>query len=427
MMKIVFVASAWAILSSSMTSVGFAKSVVLKPQNNHVTAARQAGGFALSSSNESDKDNTLRIKVFLGSTSNSNEFSEVTVHDKPWCKGQVSLIENSNAMLWTSYGWLGQHDLGYSSEFDGKLATLKIIALANSFGSYMYEADLSPTITPSVPQTSYVKVVSNDMFINSKPSVTSVQGSYPTWFSLGYHPKMITINLGFKDAGLPSHPSFYTLNQEAAAIKAVRDPLHTLGVSTVCPYVTPNGGYWSSPTSSPTKIFAHSAYYASARAVVTTARCLALDIPVSMVIGVAEGGRSTSGKFPPYPIAYLQANLGEIWWAKAAGYLVIIYVSPYQVGRSETPQFGYDPDFHENVEALVAYLKSHRDPTGRVNALPNYWQVGQYSPNVSSNSYLPDGAHESLKEIAEDLATLQDVSALPPWAVPLQTDGNLHC
>ena len=427
MIKTVLLLSTLVSLNPGFILTRLTKPLVLDLQANHVSVAQSALRLASLSSEETETGHISRINVFLGSTSNSNEFSKVTLHDRPWCKGQVSLTENSNAMLWTSYGWLGQNNLGHPPDFDGKAATLKISALAKSLGNYMYEADLSPTITPSVSQTSYSKVASDDIFINSTSSFTSGQGSYPTWFSLGYHPKIVTINLGFKDAGLPSHSSFYTADQETAAIKAVKDPLHTLGVNTVCPYVTPNGGYWSDRTSSPVKVFRDSAYYASARAVVATAGCLTLDIPASMAIGVAEGGRSTSGKRPPYPIAYLQANLGEIWWAKEAGYMVIIYVSPYQVGRSETPQFGYDPDFHENVEALVAYLRNHRDVLGKVNALPNYWQVGQYSPNVSSNSYLPDASHESLKEIAEDLANSRNVSALPPWAVPLHIKGDIHC
>ncbi|MBS1075287.1 hypothetical protein JK176_10360, partial [Gluconobacter sp. Dm-73] len=99
---------------------------------------------------------------------------------------------------------------------------------------------------------------------------------------------------------------------------------------------------------------------------------------------------------------------------------------PFQQNGS-SPQYGYDTIMRQNTMALAHYLAAHS--IGGVDALPNYWMVGQYSSSADTNSIGNDTDSESISRIAMDLlsAGMADTVNLPASASAVMSSQKGLC
>lgn len=352
-----------------------------------------------------------QVRVFLGTTSNPQELGDTKRYQLALDTGRVGLFVNGTSTYDLLFGWTAQ---GGSRRYNGEKARDKVLTALRTVGTSLYEGGFSPFLTPHVcpsksglPQCYSTSDGKHDYgdnaFYTSSGFTQNDRGRFQTWYALGFRPTFYALDISFN--GPQGSKNYLTEDQTAWSIAALQDLKNTTGVTTIFPYLNGNGGHWSDEyVKDPELNFSNSPYYGSVRRVISIAGAVAIDIPPSMVFDGHRGGRSTTGRIAPYPMAYLLNVLGEIRWARSCGFKIMIYVSPFQVGRSGSPQFGYDPDFYENTFALVAYLIHSGGKQNPKSLLPDYWQVGQYSNSDVTNTISDVNDHESVSSIAYALA-----------------------
>lgn len=288
------------------------------------------------------------------------------------------------------------------------------IAQSQATGVQVIEADLNPWFTPSVPTADYSyaaegTVSSNSIFYKPDSTTTTLPsgGSTETLWARGLRPSIAFLNINFNsDFQAATSTSNHSDAFVTAAQNALADvPKYLTSVKQVVPFlfVGYSPGTHTS-TYDPLIEFAEDSYYANDRTFYKSAGAVSIDIPPSMMMSALNGGRFVGDRVAPYlPDAYIRFVAGEVIWAKQNGIAVYWFASPFQQDSTGTPQYGYDTLFHENTVALARYLAAHS--VSGVNALPNYWMIGQYSDSNTSNSIGSETDYESVSSVALEMSS----------------------
>ncbi|MBF0888053.1 hypothetical protein [Gluconobacter cadivus] len=324
----------------------------------------------------------------------------------------VSYWLNSGGATLLSEGWAD--GTGTSDSTTSNADVNAYIAQAQATGVQVIEADLNPWFTPSVPVADYGyategQLTSNAIFYKPGSDTATIPGgkTTQTLWARGLRPSIVFLNINFNsDFQAPTATSNHSDAFVSAAQSAISDiPKYLTSVRQVVPFlfVGYNPGQHSS-SFDPLVEFAQDPYYQNDRSFYKSAGAISIDSPPSMTMGRLNGGRFVGDRIAPYlPDAYLRFIAGEAIWAKQNGIAVYYFASPFQQDSTGTPQYGYDTLFHENTVALARYLAAHA--ISGVNALPNYWMIGQYSNSALSNSIGRETDYESISSVMLEMSS----------------------
>ncbi|MBS1058376.1 hypothetical protein [Gluconobacter kondonii] len=317
---------------------------------------------------------------------------------------------NSGAATLLSEGWADSKPTEVSSTPDVDVNTY--IAQAQATGVQAIEADLNPWFTPSIPTADYSyadegKLTSNAIFYKPDSDIVKIpqRKTTKTLWARGLRPSIVFLNINFNsDVQAATSTSNHSDVFLSLAQDAVSDiSKYLISVKQVVPFIFV--GYSPKTHSSsydPEDEFAYDSYYRNDRILYKSVGAIAVDGPPSMYMSSVNGGSFVTGRKLPYlPTEYLKFIIGEIIWAKKNSIAVYWYASPFQQDSKGTPQYGFDTLFDENTKALARYLSV--SSSRGMNALPNYWMIGQYSNTASSNSPGNDTDVESISRVMLDI------------------------
>ncbi|MBF0889795.1 hypothetical protein HKD19_14830, partial [Gluconobacter sp. LMG 1745] len=324
---------------------------------------------------------------------------------------------NSGAATMLSLGWKdGAGDIASTTP---EADVQAFIAQSAAAGPEAIEIGMSPYITPNVPTTDYTptpegQLISDAIFYKPNSDTVTLPGGKQakTLWALGYRPQIAFMDIGFNATieaatATDNHSTTYT----ALAETAVADVQKSLpSIKQVVPFmmVGYNPGRHAS-SYDPLVEFAQDPYYANDRAFYKSVGALSIDDPPSMLMGDINGGQNVGAFRAPYlPDAYLRFSAGQVIWAKQNNITVYWFSSPFQQNGS-SPQYGYDTIMRQNTMALAHYLAAHS--IGGMDALPNYWMVGQYSNSAVTNSVGNEADPESISRVTLDLLSAGMVDA----------------
>ncbi|GAD10389.1 hypothetical protein GFGA_1c0669 [Gluconobacter frateurii NBRC 103465] len=279
------------------------------------------------------------------------------------------------------------------SGYNGEKVMKAMIALwKNRAGGGIFEGGASPTLTPHLPASHY------------KTFADSQSGAEFNWFSAGWHPQLVMLNLSYTDKALPfpgsyHNPSSEFTNQDVQdTTVALKDMYQTTGAKLVLPYIS-NGSRAHVSDSSETdrngnpglgdhtqSDYATDPYYENSRHIAIEAGGFGIDTPANIF--------STNAYYGPHHSEMFRALIAsELRWANKHHLTTVVFMTIFD---TKNGRHGNGPDFHfmDGVQTEVNYLK-------KVHALPTYWVVGQYS-NGPANTNMPqtETQAESITQVA---------------------------
>ncbi|WP_145993785.1 hypothetical protein [Gluconobacter japonicus] len=293
------------------------------------------------------------------------------------------------------------------SNYDGKNVMKAMISLWNNrAGGGIFEGGVSPALTPHLQASHY------------RTFADSQSGAEFKWFSAGWHPQLVMLNLSYTDEATPFPGSYHNPSSEFTdqdvqdTTIALKDAYQRTGAKLVLPYISNGSRGHVSDTSETDRHgnpglgehiqsnYETDPYYKNSRKIAIAAGGFGIDTPANIFSTDAYYG-------PRHSEMFRKLIASEIQWANKNHLTTVVFMTIFDTQHGK---HGGGPDFHfmDGVQKEVNYLiKAH--------ALPTYWIVGQYS-NGPENTNMPqtDTQAESITQVATWVANHAPNSS-PPY------------